>query len=233
MSNNETKLKISVSDLQPGMYVSELDRSWLETPYLLQGILIHSRDDVDELARHCTYVYVDIEKSDSSVIQKHVTTLQKTPKTNGEAQNSQNNQERTEVPKKPLRNNAHPLLDSTYSEAKRTPFHGEETYTDTHTVEEELPAAKQAHSLAANLIEEISSSLELNAELNIGAAHDTVDALRESVIRNPDAMLLLSRLKTTGRILYDNAVNVSVHLLAFGRHLGLPREELSKLGLAG
>ncbi len=234
MSNNETKLKISVSELQPGMYVSELDRSWLETPYILQGIHIRSRDKIDELARYCIYVYVDVEKSDSSVIQKHVATLQKTPETNGEAQSSQNNQRSTEVPRTPFRNNVtHPLLDSKYSEAQRTPFHGKETYTDAHTVEEELPAAKQASSLATNLMEEINTSLELNVELNIGAAHDTVDALRESVIRNPDAMLLLSRLKTTGRILYDNAVNASVHLLVFGRHLGLPREELSKLGLGG
>lgn len=233
MTNNETKLKISVSDLQTEMYVCELDRSWLETPYVLQGILIRSRDDIDELAHHCAYVYVDIEKSNSSVIQKHMATLQKTPKTNGEAQNSQNNQRSTEVPKTPFRNTAHPLLDSTYSEAQRTPFHGEKTYTDTHTVEEELPAAKQASCLATNLMEEINTNLERNGELNIGAAHDTVNALRESVIRNPDAMLLLSRLKTTGRILYDNAVNASVHLLAFGRHLGLPREELSKLGLGG
>ncbi len=233
MSNNEKTLKISVSDLQPGMYVSELDRSWLETPYLFQDILISSRDDIDELARLCVYVYVDVKKSDSSVVQKYLATLQKTQETNSEAQNSQDNQQSTEVPRKPLRNKVHPLLDSTYSEAQRTPFHGEEIYTDTRTVDEELPAAKQAFSLAANLIKEISVSINSHAELNVDAAHDTVDALRKSVIRNPDAMLLLSRLKTTGHKLYDDAVNVSVHLLAFGRHLGLPSEELSKLGLGG
>ena len=52
-------------------------------------------------------------------------------------------------------------------------------------------------------------------------------------MRNPDAALLLAQLKTTGKELYDNAIKTSVHLLAFGRHIGLPRKELSILGLGG
>ncbi|MDP1551308.1 MAG: HD domain-containing phosphohydrolase [Nitrosomonas sp.] len=60
-----------------------------------------------------------------------------------------------------------------------------------------------------------------------------VDTLCESIIRNPDAALLLAQLKTTGKELYDSAIKTSVHLLAFGRHLGLPRKELSILGLGG
>ena len=69
--------------------------------------------------------------------------------------------------------------------------------------------------------------------MDIHAAHDVVDALRESIVRNPNAALLLARLKTSGQELYDSAINNSVQLLAFGRHLGLPREELSLLGLGG
>lgn len=193
-------LEVATSDLQLGMYVSELDRPWLETPYLIQGILIQSQDDIDELVRHCTYVYVDVARSESFVIPKPGPKVQ---------------QKTQDV------------------EGPRTPFHGSEIYLDTCTAEEELPAATQAHNIAFTLIEEINTSIERNTKLDTRAAGDAVDALRESVVRNPDAMLLLARLKTTGRALYDNAINASVLLLAFGRQLGLPREELSALGMGG
>ncbi|MAC33153.1 MAG: diguanylate cyclase [Haliea sp.] len=56
-------IKISTADLELGMYVSGLDRPWLETPFLLQGFRVASEDDLKTLQRYCQYVYVDIEKS--------------------------------------------------------------------------------------------------------------------------------------------------------------------------
>ncbi|MHB1942640.1 MAG: HD-GYP domain-containing protein [Acidiferrobacteraceae bacterium] len=51
--------KIEVSDLKPGMYVSALDRPWIETPFLFQGITIESYDQIEELRRYCNYVFID------------------------------------------------------------------------------------------------------------------------------------------------------------------------------
>tara|TARA_R110000772_G_scaffold48088_1_gene109650 strand:- start:33926 stop:35158 length:1233 start_codon:yes stop_codon:yes gene_type:complete len=56
-------VKVYVADLKPGMYVSGLDRPWLETPFILQGFRITSEEDIRNLRRHCQYVFVDIEKS--------------------------------------------------------------------------------------------------------------------------------------------------------------------------
>ncbi len=41
------------------MYVAELDRPWLDTPFALQGFYIKSREDVETLAEYCEFVYVD------------------------------------------------------------------------------------------------------------------------------------------------------------------------------
>ncbi|MCW8933467.1 MAG: HD-GYP domain-containing protein [Gammaproteobacteria bacterium] len=57
------EIKVRIPDLEPGMYVSQLDRPWIETPYLLQGFLIESREDIDELFKYCKYVFVDVELS--------------------------------------------------------------------------------------------------------------------------------------------------------------------------
>ena len=40
------------------MYVVELDRPWLESPFLFQGFPIHSTEELDRLRSSCRYVYV-------------------------------------------------------------------------------------------------------------------------------------------------------------------------------
>jgi hypothetical protein len=56
--------KVMVKELKVGMYVSGLDRSWLVTPFPLQGFLIDSESVKDTLKDLCEFVYVDFAKSD-------------------------------------------------------------------------------------------------------------------------------------------------------------------------
>ena len=56
--------KVMVKELKVGMYVSGLDRSWLGTPFPLQGFLIDSESVKDTLKDLCEFVYVDFAKSD-------------------------------------------------------------------------------------------------------------------------------------------------------------------------
>lgn len=58
------RYQIPASSLQRGMYVAELDRPWLDTPFLLQGFRVDSQIELDTLRRFCRYVYVDPERSD-------------------------------------------------------------------------------------------------------------------------------------------------------------------------
>ena len=59
-----TRYQIPAESLQCGMYVAELDRPWLDTPFLLQGFRVDSQIELDTLRRYCRYVYVDPELSD-------------------------------------------------------------------------------------------------------------------------------------------------------------------------
>lgn len=56
-------IKIYTTDLEVGMFVSGLDRPWLETPFYVQGFRLESLDDVDQLRNYCEYVFVDTQKS--------------------------------------------------------------------------------------------------------------------------------------------------------------------------
>ncbi len=58
--------KIQVDQLVVGMYVSQLDRPWIETPFPLQGFSVRELGDIDRLKRYCQYVYVDVVRSNFS-----------------------------------------------------------------------------------------------------------------------------------------------------------------------
>ena len=50
------------------MYVAELDRSWLHTPFTGPGFLITQRSQLQALRRHCNYVYVDPSRSEAGTV---------------------------------------------------------------------------------------------------------------------------------------------------------------------
>ena len=54
------KLKLNAVDLRPGMYVCELDRPWLETPFMLQGFELKNDADIQAVRQHCEWVYIDL-----------------------------------------------------------------------------------------------------------------------------------------------------------------------------
>jgi len=61
--------KIDVDGLRVGMYVSRLDRPWLETPFLFQGFFIRNANEVEDLRRYCDFVEIDLEESDARIVE--------------------------------------------------------------------------------------------------------------------------------------------------------------------
>ncbi|MGD8795859.1 MAG: DUF3391 domain-containing protein, partial [Thiohalophilus sp.] len=64
------KVKVPADLLKIGMYVSELDKPWIETPFIFQGFLITNEEELDQLHQHCEYAYVDREKSQVDIPQQ-------------------------------------------------------------------------------------------------------------------------------------------------------------------
>lgn len=57
------QVKVPVGELAIGMFVSALDRPWEETPFLFQGFEIKEESDIDAIAQHCRYVYIDSQRT--------------------------------------------------------------------------------------------------------------------------------------------------------------------------
>lgn len=61
------------------MYFASIDRPWLEPPFAVGGICVQTREDIEYVAGHCQYVYVDPRPSVSRIVTGPVATLQSGP----------------------------------------------------------------------------------------------------------------------------------------------------------
>ena len=54
--------QMPVDELRLGMYVAQLDRPWLGTPFPFQGFPLTSDEQIDELKKHCKTVEIDLDR---------------------------------------------------------------------------------------------------------------------------------------------------------------------------
>lgn len=60
---NTTKQRLTVEQLEVGMFVYGLDRPMCETPFPLQGFFIESFDQIVQLAHYCRSVVIDLQRT--------------------------------------------------------------------------------------------------------------------------------------------------------------------------
>jgi len=106
-------------------------------------------------------------------------------------------------------------------------------YEEQASVESELPRARDAHGKSEVAFNNILDSVRAGRALDAPRIREAVTSMTDSVVRNPDAMLLLAKMKEKGAHNLDRALGVSIYMITFGRFLQLPREQLDLLGMLG
>jgi HD-GYP domain-containing protein (c-di-GMP phosphodiesterase class II) len=100
-------------------------------------------------------------------------------------------------------------------------------------VEREVQAAKAAHRGTQATFKEVFNAVRANRTLDAKSVHQAVESMTESVLRNPDALLLFSQLRQKGDYIQSHALDTAVYMVSFGRFLQLPVEQISLLGYVG
>ena len=195
-------LKVDTEHLGIGMYVSELDRPWTETPYLLQGFFIKEQADIDEIKKYSKFVFVDDVKGVEPTVVMNSSPKPK-PKPKKLPKNGEGLPERKAV------------------------------YQDTTTAEEEMEHAKECHSMLSSELSAIMDAVLNGKQIKLEKAKEAVDGMVDSILRNPDAFVWLSKLKEEDSYSYSHAIDCSILVISFGRHLGLSKPELQELAMAG
>jgi len=178
-----SKKNIPVAELQFGMYVAELDRPWTETPFMFQGFVLETDEQLETLKKFCKTVFVD--------------------------------EERRVLPdparlKPPVRR-----------------------YSVQVPVEREVERAKVAHRGTQTTMRDALGAVRANRTLDSKSVEQAVTSMTESVLRNPDALMLFSQLREKGDYTHSHSLDTAVYMTSFGRFLQLPVEQISLLGYVG
>ncbi len=182
------KTPIPVEGLKVGMFVSELDRPWTDTPFILQGFEIRSVDDIEEIAKHCEYVFVD--------------------------------------------NAEHVKLGPVERSVGAGKTKARKTFVNKTSNRQERSRATAAISSARQLTSSFMDDVRLGKAINVREIKQTVSECVQSILRNPDAMMWLSKIKDKDSYTSQHSLNVCILAINFGRHLGAPEDELGKLGIS-
>src|SRR2546423_13850253 len=59
---------IAVGELQFGMYVAELDRPWIGTPFAFQGFWLRTEQQLEALRKFCRHVFVDTTRGEAQTL---------------------------------------------------------------------------------------------------------------------------------------------------------------------
>ena len=108
-----------------------------------------------------------------------------------------------------------------------------QTYTDQVSVEAEVPRAQEVVTRATDLLAKLVSDVRLGGSFEIERVEEIVDGMVESIVRNPDALMWVARLREQDISTYGHGLQVSVYLTSFGRHLGFPKQQLALLAQVG
>jgi HD-GYP domain-containing protein (c-di-GMP phosphodiesterase class II) len=323
------RYQVAVEDLRLGMFVVELDRPWLDTPFLLQGFLVDSKVELDTLVKYCDYVYVDLEMSSpavadlirrveirpaalepqtlpmterTSVMSAKKSKLNGVPAPAASADKSKPRGDapassaavggvdeivaRAAAPTAASQRRFRPRADVKISQLTRQRFRnfvrqtadarkidepsflermfgplfdlfGSErdigsagsapavsadllpagmvqTYHEQRrAMLEELPRARKAFSQGEETLAEVMVGIRSGKAPQLEAIAGAVDGMVESMLDNPDALMWIARLREEDINTYNHGVKVALYLVALGRHLGFPKQELAYLGQVG
>lgn len=227
---------IPVDRVTLGMFIAELDRPWLGTPFALEGMLITREAQIVELRKLCRFVRLDLERSSAEVQQAFRKVAAREEKSEGllggllgklrGAVGLDGRRGRVErEPETPP--------EATAASLRLPPGMSLQKYPEPIPMAEARPRAEKAVTHTAEALDSVMSALRENVVPDFTHIGNSAAALVESMIENPDAMMLVSELRRGPQGAYERALKTALNLLALGRHLGFPRAALQDLALIG
>jgi HD-GYP domain-containing protein (c-di-GMP phosphodiesterase class II) len=336
--------KVAVNQLKVGMFVADLDRPWMDTPFLLQGFLLEDAEQIAQVQATCQWVMVDPLRSsgpefdaqrnkkpepiakrdlgtDPIVTVQRVETPRPTPldklraETGADALNRSAPSAKPGTQPKPgadartnpklrefaipisqravndpmmttssgmqardprtggvspgpeargssggvrslfgqLKENVKNLFSSAPSDsydfdqydvkdapkvqAERPSFMPENVqltiYEDKQPVENEIGAATEAYGKSQEILSKMVADIRSGNQMQVEVVETVIEDMVDSMVRNPDAMMWVARMREQSTLAYDHGLSVAIGLIAFGRHLGFPKDQLGNLGVMG
>ena len=214
----QKRIKVDIAFITPGMFVAQLDRSWLETPFVSRGFEIKEEQEILLLRKFCKHVYVDSSRSsvpEGQILEAHASVVRDpfAPQAPSEIGNRS-----ISIARKLLR------LIQRFGISGRS---------DGVPMTKEFPAALAAHKQSTAGMKEVLADVKNGKGVNVDQLKAAMGPMVDSIVRNTDTMSWLCYLKNGDGLGPCINFSTAVWSVVMGRHLGMDRHALGNLAMGG
>ncbi len=201
------------------MYVRKLDIPWEQSSFVFQGINIQSEDDILDVQRQCTYVWVDYKEDDSSSLDE-AARARGTNETKGikEPDTKERGAKGTNEP-----------------DAKECDSIELDTPVTVEVSLEELNAkyiqVRKLHEQTNQTVLRVFDSVASKQAINLSDVQRVVSNSVDSILESTDASIWFTRLNELDDQLAQHSMNVATLSILLGQALGFSREGMEELGV--
>lgn len=220
--------RISIKDLQLGMYVHEFCGSWMDHPFWKAKFLLKDPQDLNRiLSTSITEVWIDTAKGKD--VASHVESVSREEV---DAQIETDFSLLEDMP--PIKVTPPPTpAPPPPPPPKRPPGKPAPGDRASVSMERELENASHICVQARPAVISMFNEARMGKAVDAEGAQNLVEEISDSVARNPGALISLARLKTADDYTYMHSVAVCALMVALARQLGLNDEHTRTAGMAG
>jgi hypothetical protein len=220
----QKRIKIDTANIMPGMYVAQLDCSWLTSPFIKRGFQVVTEDEIGLLRKFCKYVYVDASQSavsENDILKAHhesgaivdpfsqtqIRRRKSTP--DGRLKTIRAFMQRFSIGRKSTEG----------TKNGRSPVHIE------------APLAMDAYVAVNATMGEVLQRVKKGHPVDIDKLHKSIAPMVASVQRNPDAMAWLGFLRKREQGHFSYKITTAIWALIMGHEMGLTGRRLGNLAV--
>lgn len=101
------------------------------------------------------------------------------------------------------------------------------------TAQEEMGAAKIAFSEAESFIANMMGSAKMGQHVELELVNPVINKLCDSILRNSNALLGLSRIRSMDQYTFEHSVSFSVLMMSFAKSMGKSKHFIRLVGIGG
>lgn len=209
--SSETAITIAIDQLKVGMYVTKLDISWLDSPFMSHSRLIKSQKDIAALHKAgVKKLIVDISKGEApdgkpSTKLKPIPTTEKTT---------------------PQSNTSNKINSDPPATQKRPSTHSKPS------LKQEMNAAVSIRNKVKKAVTQLQSALEAERKISVSELTPLIDQTLTSLERNDQALMNLVHLSRKSQKLSDHSFGAFCLVLNLAKQCEVSAEDRDHLGLA-
>lgn len=205
-----SKRKISILNLRKGMFIHELDISWIKSPFLRHRRKINSPNDIALLKKAgVKELTIDLSRGDDV------------------------EQDKTDVPNETQKDNAPENTSPTEELTPNVVVEQQvEKKPEKTVLSDEIKVAKVLQGKIGQLVTQLGSMIKEGQAVSAKDITPVINETRESISRNDQALLTMLHIHRQDLKLSDHGFGVFAVILPLALKLGCTDDEVNSLGMA-